>query len=176
MKNWKKLLACLLAGVLTLTVLTACNGGTGSMPSAGAGTTYTSAENGKALADALELTYSTSLQSTAKSIADWVANSTALRSDGTVLVRRVALDTENAGYWEQGDLSGFLFSSNCYAAGDATITIGMESAGGSTAVDLSIPAANGAEPQLLTYATGKTEMGAAYLTYAGITYVVAVFR
>lgn len=179
MKHWKKLLSCLLAGVLTLALLTACSGGgsTGGVPSLSTAMTYTSAETGKALAEALDLTYSTSLQSTAKSVADWVASSTALRTDGTSLIRRVALDDENTGYWERNDLNNFLYYSRCYAPVDATMTLGMTGESNGFAVDLYLPSANGAEAVLQSdFATGKSEMGVAFVNYAGLTYVVAVFQ
>ena len=75
MKNWKKLLACLLVGLMALTVFTACDASVG----APMGPKRSDAESAKALCDKfkmtynVEMTYNEDLSEKAYSIANWIA-------------------------------------------------------------------------------------------------------
>ena len=69
MKKWKKLLACLLAGLLALAVFTACDGSAG-VP---IGPKHSDASSAKALCEQLGMTYSEELSDKAYSIANWVS-------------------------------------------------------------------------------------------------------
>ena len=69
MKNWKKLLACLLVGLMALTVFTACDASVG----APMGPKPSDAASAKALCDRFKKTYSVELSEKAYSIANWVA-------------------------------------------------------------------------------------------------------
>ena len=75
MKNWKKLLACLLVGLMALTVFTACDASVGAPMSP----KRSDAESAKALCDKfkmiynVEMTYNEDLSEKAYSIANWVA-------------------------------------------------------------------------------------------------------
>ena len=74
MKNWKKLLACLLVGLMALTVFTACDASVGAPMSP----KRSNAESAKALCDKfkmiynVEMTYNEDLSEKAYSIANWV--------------------------------------------------------------------------------------------------------
>ena len=70
MKNWKKLLACLLVGLMALTVFTACDASVG----APMGAKRSTAESAKALCESFKgVTYDEELSNKAYSIASWVA-------------------------------------------------------------------------------------------------------
>ena len=75
MKNWKKLLACLLVGLMALTVFTACDASVGAPMSP----KRSDAESAKALCDKfkmtynVEMTYNEDLSEKAYSIANWIA-------------------------------------------------------------------------------------------------------
>ena len=75
MKNWKKLLACLLVSLMALTVFTACDASVGAPMSP----KRSDAESAKALCDKFkmiyneEMTYNEDLSEKAYSIANWVA-------------------------------------------------------------------------------------------------------
>ena len=70
MKNWKKLLACLLVSLMALTVFTACDAGVG----APMGPKRADAESAKALCKQFSVTYDEELSEKAYSIANWVAS------------------------------------------------------------------------------------------------------
>ena len=69
MKNWKKLLACLLVSLMALTVFTACDASVG----APMGPKRSTAESAKALCDRFKVSYSEELSDKAYTIASWVA-------------------------------------------------------------------------------------------------------
>ena len=70
MKNWKKLLACLLVGLMALTVFTACDASVG----APMGPKRSTAESAKALCDRFKVSYSEELSEKAYYVAYWVAS------------------------------------------------------------------------------------------------------
>lgn len=71
MKNWKKLLACLLVGLLALTVFTACDASVGAPMSPKR--SDAESESVKKLCTKLGVTYNAELSEKAYSIANWVA-------------------------------------------------------------------------------------------------------
>ena len=77
MKNWKKLLACLLVGLMALTVFTACDASVGAPMEAKS----SNAKSAEALCDKfkmtynVEMTYNEDLSEKAYSIANWVVSS-----------------------------------------------------------------------------------------------------
>lgn len=179
MKTWKKLLSIAAAGALVLALFTACSALVGA-------SAFTDAAQGKALAEAVsqrtgkQLAYSTELQTKASRIASWIANSTAIRADGAELRRVVpmGIGQENYGFWRAGDLNSFLGASGCYAADDADLTLAIraESSDLEQNAYLYLPQQSDAETTLAGYAGDAAEMGAAYIKYGDVTYVVAVFR
>lgn len=79
MKNWKKLLACLLVGLMALTVFTACDASVGAPMSPKR--SDAESKSVKALCDKfkmtynVEMTYNEDLSEKAYSIANWVVSS-----------------------------------------------------------------------------------------------------
>lgn len=71
MKNWKKLLACLLVGLMALTVFTACDASVGAPMSPKS----SDANSAKALCDKIGKDYSKELSDKAYTIANWVVSS-----------------------------------------------------------------------------------------------------
>ena len=71
MKNWKKLLACLLVGLMALTVFTACDASVGAPMSPKR--SDAESESVKKLCTKLGVTYNAELSEKAYSIANWVA-------------------------------------------------------------------------------------------------------
>ena len=69
MKNWKKLLACLLVSLMALNVFTACDASVG----APMGAKRSTAESAKALCDRFKVSYSEELSEKAYYVAYWVA-------------------------------------------------------------------------------------------------------
>ena len=70
MKNWKKLLACLLVGLMALTVFTACDASVGAPMSPKS----SDANSAKALCEQFGKTYDKDLSEKAYNIANWVAS------------------------------------------------------------------------------------------------------
>lgn len=179
MKNRKKLFCLAAAAALMLVLFTACSALVGA-------SAFTSEAQGKALAASVAqstgkpLTYSTSLQQKAGSIASWIANSTALRTEGAELRRVVPMGvgSENYGYWLSGDLNAFLGASGCYAADDSALTLAIRAEASNLEQNalLYLPQQSGSAASLAGYAGDATEIGVAFIQYADVTYVVAVFR
>lgn len=69
MKKWKKLLACLLTGLMALTVFTACDASVGAPMEP----KRSDADSAKALCKQFSVTYDEELSEKAFSIANWVA-------------------------------------------------------------------------------------------------------
>ena len=177
MKNWKKIL-CLAAAALALTMLTACGGLLASA--------FNDQKQGQQLAQQVSqavgrpVTYSAELQRAAYSIASWAAGTTAVREEDGELRRTVdmGLSAGSYGHWMRGDLNNFLYYSDCYAAGDTSLTLAFraEESPLQQSVLLYFPKVCEAGQSLADYAGSAGEMGAAFLQYGEETYVVAVFR
>lgn len=169
MKHWKNLLACLLAGVLALGVLTACSG-------LGSVNTGTDAEKAAELAQQLGVAHTQELDNTAKAVAEWfVQEPDSLRVSGLDLVYTVALDADS-NMSHTDDLNAFLYWSGCYGVPeDVTVALLLDDSAAMTAW-LYAPQADSAAAELLDDAAGHSEMGAAFIDYNGTAYVVAVFR
>ena len=156
MKHWKNLLACLLAGVLALGVLTACSG-------LGSVNTGTDAEKAAELAQQLGVAHTQELDNTAKAVAEWfVQEPDSLRVSGLDLVYTVALDADN-NMSHTDDLNAFLYWSGCYGVpDDVTVALLLDDSTAMTA-QLYAPQADSAAAELLEDAAGHNEMGAAFI-------------
>ena len=110
MKNWKKLLACLLVGLMALTVFTACDASVGAPMSPKR--SDAESESVKALCDKfkmtynVEMTYNEDLSEKAYTIASWVTDSsvscdTSKDKDKTELYRVNPVDNVVKTYLEQ---------------------------------------------------------------------------
>ena len=101
MKKWKKLLACLLAGLMALAVFTACDASVG----APIGPKHVDANSAKTLCDKFGVTYDEELSNKAYNIANWVANtsvSCSVNKEQTALTRKDNVDNVAKTYLKQG--------------------------------------------------------------------------
>ena len=173
MKNWKKLLACLLVGLMALTVFTACDASVGAPMSP----KRSDAESAKALCDKfkmtynVEMTYNEDLSEKAYSIANWVVSSSvscSTNANKTELYRvgnanneaRAFLKEENyAAAFE--NLSLGTFGLNDFVPGFDIKTAEWSSKDDS--ITFVLPK-DGTYPEAMTKAAkGKTKLGVAYV-------------
>lgn len=185
MKNWKKLLACLLVGLMALTVFTACDASVGAPMSP----KRSDAESAKALCDKfkmiynVEMTYNEDLSEKAYSIANWVAGtsvSCSTNANKTELYRvgnanneaRAFLKEENyAAAFE--NLSMGTFGPNNFVPGFDIKTAEWSSKDDS--ITFVLPK-DGTYPEAMTKAAkGKTKLGVAYVVKDGVSYAVVLF-
>lgn len=180
MKNWKKLLACLLVGLMALTVFTACDASVGAPMSPKRST----AESAKALCDTFKgVTYDKDLSEKAYSIANWVAGTSVscdTNDNKTELYRvgnanneaRAFLKEENyAAAFE--NLSMGTFGLNDFVPGFDIKTAEWSSKDDS--ITFVLPK-DGTYPEAMTKAAkGKTKLGVAYVVKDGVSYAVVLF-
>ena len=185
MKNWKKLLACLLVGLMALPVFTACDASVGAPMSP----KRSDAESAKALCDKfkmtynVEMTYNEDLSEKAYSIANWIAGtsvSCSTNANKTELYRvgnanneaRAFLKEENyAAAFE--NLSMGAFGLNDFVPGFDIKTAEWSSKDDS--ITFVLPK-DGTYPEAMTKAAkGKTKLGVAYVVKDGVSYAVVLF-
>lgn len=185
MKNWKKLLACLLVGLMALTVFTACDASVGAPMSP----KRSDAESAKALCDKfkmtynVEMTYNEDLSEKAYSIANWVVSSSvscSTNANKTELYRvgnanneaRASLKGEKyADAFE--NLSMGTFGLNDFVPGFDIKTAEWSSKDDS--ITFVLPK-DGTYPEAMTKAAkGKTKLGVAYVVKDGVSYAVVLF-
>lgn len=186
MKNWKKLLACLLVGLMALTVFTACDASVG----APIGPKPSNAESAKALCEYFKncehfekMDYSEDLSEKAYNIANWVAKeslSCRPNPDKSELYRfgtanneaRAFLKGENyATAFES--LSMGTFGPNNFVPGFDIKTAEWSSKDDS--ITFVLPK-DGTYPEAMTKAAkGKTKLGVAYVVDKGVSYAVVLF-
>lgn len=175
MKNWKKLLACLLVGLMALTVFTACDASVGAPMSP----KRSDAESAKALCDKfkmtynVEMTYNEDLSEKAYSIANWVVSSSVsckVYPNKPELYRYDNVDDVAKTYLKQGS----------YASAFDSMGIGKGIGGGMGANGTSditfVLPKDGTYPEAMTKAAkGKTKLGVAYVVKDGVSYAVVLF-
>lgn len=180
MKNWKKLLACLLVGLMALTVFTACDASVGAPMSP----KRSDAESAKALCESFKgVTYDEELSEKAYYIAYWVAGtsvSCSTNANKTELYRvgnanneaRAFLKEENyAAAFE--NLSMGTFGLNDFVPGFDIKTAEWSSKDDS--ITFVLPK-DGTYPEAMTKAAkGKTKLGVAYVVKDGVSYAVVLF-
>ena len=186
MKNWKKLLACLLVGLMALTVFTACDGSVG----APMGPKRSDAESAKALCTRFGVTYDEELSEKAYYIAYWVAGtsvSCSVNAEKTALSRKdnigndakALLQMENPRYASAFDCMGIGKGvGGGMGADDFTpgfvIDCNLES-NGTSDITFVLPK-GGIYPEAMTKAAaGKTKLGVAYVKKDGVNYAVVLF-
>ena len=184
MKNWKKLLACLLVGLMALTVFTACDGSVG----APMGPKHSDANSAKALCDKFKMTYNEDLSEKAYSIANWVAStsvSCSVNAEKTELSRKdnisndakaqmkikryaAAFDIMGIGKGIGGGMGvddftpGFVIDCDLETNGTSDITFVLPNDGRVT-------------DTMTKAAKGKTKLGVAYVVKDGVSYAVVLF-
>lgn len=190
MKNWKKLLACLLVGLMALTVFTACDASVGAPMSPKR--SDAESESVKALCDKfkmtynVEMTYNEDLSEKAYYVAYWVAGtspSCSVNKEKTELSRKNSVDNVAKTYLNQG----------YYASAFDSMGIGKGIGGGMGADDFTpgfdihpdpnnpsdiifVLPKDGTYPEAMTKAAkGKTKLGVAYVVKDGVSYAVVLF-
>ncbi len=179
-KNWKKLLACLLVGLMALTVFTACDASVG----APMGSKRSNAESAKALCKQFDnMTYSKDLSEKAYNIANWVAgtsvscdtndNKTELYRVGnanditktSLLQHKYATAFESMGMGIYGSdedfVPGFYIDTDLDSRKDY--------------IRFVLPKEDIVTDAMKSAAVGKTKLGVAYVVKDGVSYAVVLF-
>lgn len=178
MKNWKKLLACLLVGLMALTVFTACDAGVG----APMGPKSSDAESAKALCTKFGVTYNAELSEKAYSIANWVAStsvSCSTNANKTELYRvgsandsaKIKLLQHNyASAFE--DMSMGIYGANDFVPG---FYIDTDLDSRKDYIRFVLPKDGTVTETMTKAAAGKTKLGVAYVVKDGVSYAVVLF-
>ena len=178
MKNWKKLLACLLVGLMALTVFTACDASVG----APMGPKHSDADSAKALCGKFGVTYNAELSEKAYSIASWVA-------DTSVSCSVNAEKTELSRIGSANDSAKIKLLQHNYAAAFEDMSMGVYGAndfvpGFYIDTDLDsrkdyirfvLPKDGTVTDTMKSAAVGKTKLGVAYVVKDGVRYAVVLF-
>ena len=180
MKNWKKLLACLLVGLMALTVFTACDASVGAPM--GPKRSDAESESVKKLCTRFGVTYDEELSEKAYSIANWVAGtsvSCSVNKEQTALYRE-----GNANDSAKTFLKQHLFASafesmsmGIYGANDFIpgFYIDTDLDSRKDYIRFTLPK-DGTYPEAMTKAAeGKTKLGVAYVVKDGVSYAVVLF-
>lgn len=180
MKNWKKLLACLLVGLMALTVFTACDASVG----APMGPEHSNAESAsvKALCDRFKVSYSEELSNKAYNIANWVAStsvSCSTNANKTELYRiGSANDSAKINLSQRRYASAFEdMSMGIYGANDFTpgFYIDTDLDSRKDYISFTLPKDGTVTKTMTTAAAGKTKLGVAYVVNDGVRYAVVLF-
>ena len=178
MKNWKKLLACLLVGLMALTVFTACDASVG----APMGPKRSDAESAKALCTKFGVTYSEELSEKAYSIANWVASTSVSCSTNTNKTELYRIGSAN-------DSAKINLSQRRYASAFEDMSMGIYGANDFTPgfyidtdldsrkdyISFTLPKDGTVTKTMTTAAAGKTKLGVAYVVNDGVRYAVVLF-
>ena len=181
MKNWKKLLACLLVGLMALTVFTACDASVGAPM--GPKSADAESKNVKELCTRFGVTYDKDLSEKAYSIANWVAgtsvscdtddNKTELYRVGnanditktSLLQHKYATAFESMGMGVYGSdedfVPGFYIDTNLDSRKDYICFV--------------LPKDGRVTDTMKSAAVGKTKLGVAYVVKDGVSYAVVLF-
>jgi len=190
MKNWKKLLACLLVGLMALTVFTACDASVGAPM--GPKRSNAESESVKALCEQFNnMPYSEELSEKAYYVACWVAQSALscdTNAEKTELSRKNSVDNVAKTYLKQG----------YYASAFDSMGIGKGIGGGMAKDDFTpgfdiqpdpnspdfnitsditfvLPKDGRVTDTMAKAAKGKTKLGVAYVVDKGVSYAVVLF-
>lgn len=190
MKNWKKLLACLLVGLMALTVFTACDASVGAPMSPKR--SNAESESVKALRDKfkmtynVEMTYNEDLSEKAYYVAYWVAGtspSCSVNKEKTELSRKNSVDNVAKTYLNQGYYASAFDSMGIgkgigggMAKDDFTPGFDIKPDPNSTSDIIFVLPKDGTYPEAMTKAAkGKTKLGVAYVVKDGVRYAVVLF-
>ena len=178
MKNWKKLLACLLVSLMALTVFTACDASVG----APMGPKHSDANSAKALCEQFKMTYSEELSEKAYSIASWVANtsvSCSTNTNKTELYRiGSANDITKTNLLQHNYATAFeSMSMGIYGANDFTpgFSIDTDLDSRKDYISFTLPKDGIVTDTMKSAAAGNTKLGVAYVVKDGVRYAVVLF-
>lgn len=181
MKNWKKLLACLLVSLMALTVFTACDASVGAPMSP----KRSDAESAKALCDKfkmtynVEMTYNEDLSEKAYTIASWVAGTEpSCQTSKDKLYRWAHVDNVVKTYLEKKSYATAFENMGMGILGTDTFTPGFDwkpDADDPSDIIFVLPK-DGTYPEAMTKAAeGKTKLGVAYVVKDRVSYAVVLF-
>lgn len=186
MKNWKKLLACLLVSLMALTVFTACDASVGAPMSP----KRSDAESAKALCKQFDnMTYSKELSDKAYTIANWVVSSSVsckVYPNKPELYRYDNVDDVAKTYLKQGSYADAFDSMGIgkgigggMGANDFTPGFGIKcddlDANGTSDITFVLPNDDRVTDTMTKAAKGKTKLGVAYVVKDGVSYAVVLF-
>ena len=180
MKNWKKLLACLLVGLMALTVFTACDASVGAPM--GPKRSDAESESVKTLCTRFGVTYDEGLSEKAYSIANWVAGtsvSCSVNKEQTELYREGNANDSAKTFLKQHFFASAFesMSMGIYGANDFTpgFYIDTDVDSRKDYISFTLPK-DGTYPEAMTKAAeGKTKLGVAYVVKDGVSYAVVLF-
>ena len=177
MKNWKKLLACLLVSLMALTVFTACDASVG----APMGPKSSDANSAKALCEQFGKTYDKDLSEKAYNIANWVASTSVSckpSEDKTELYRWAHVDNVVKTYLEKKSYATAFENMGMGILGTDTFTPGFDwkpDADDPSDIIFVLPK-DGTYPEAMTTAAkGKNKLGVAYVVKDRVNYAVVLF-
>lgn len=190
MKNWKKLLACLLVSLMALTAFTACDASVGAPMSPKR--SNAESKSVKALRDKfkmtynVEMTYNEDLSEKAYYVAYWVAGtspSCSVNKEKTELSRKNSVDNVAKTYLNQGYYASAFDSMGIgkgigggMAKDDFTPGFDIKPDPNSTSDIIFVLPKDGTYPEAMTTAAkGKTKLGVAYVVKDGVSYAVVLF-
>ena len=179
MKNWKKLLACLLVSLMALTVFTACDGSVGAPM--GPKRADAESESVKTLCTRFGVTYNAELSEKAYSIANWVAGTSVSCSTNTNKTELYRVGNAN-------DVTKTNLLQNNYATAFESMSMGIYGEnnfvpGFGIDTDLDsrkdyirfVLPKDGIYPEAMTTAAkGKIKLGVAYVVKDGVSYAVVL--
>ena len=184
MKKWKKLLACLLTGLIALTVFTACDASVGAPMEP----KRSDADSAKALCEQFSVTYDEELSEKAFSIANWVAGtsvSCSVNKEKTALSRKDNISNEAKAqmkikrYASAFDIMGIGKGiGGGMGVDDFTPGFGIEcnlDTNGTSDITFVLPKDGIVTETMTKAAAGKTKLGVAYVVKDGIRYAVVLF-
>ena len=175
MKNWKKLLSCLLVSLMALTVFTACDASVGAPMSPKS----SDANSAKALCEQFGKTYDKDLSEKAYNIANWVAStSVSCQTSKDKLYRWAHVDNVVKTYLEKKSYATAFENMGMGILGTDTFTPGFDwkpDADDPSDIIFVLPK-DGTYPEAMTKAAeGKTKLGVAYVVKDGVSYAVVLF-
>ena len=179
MKNWKKLLACLLVGLMALTIFTACDASVGAPMEPKS----SNAESAKALCESFKgVTYNAELSEKAYSIANWVAStsvSCSTNANKTELYRvGNANDITKTNLLQHKYADAFdSMGMGIYGANDFTpgFYIDTDLDSRKDYISFTLPKDGRVTDTMTKAAEGKTKLGVAYVVKDGVRYAVVLF-
>ena len=180
MKNWKKLLACLLVCLMALTIFTACDASVGAPMEPKS--SNAESESVKALRTKFGVTYNAELSEKAYSIANWVAGtsvSCSANANKTELYRvGNANDITKTSLLQHKYADAFdSMGMGIYGANDFTpgFYIDTDLDSRKDYISFTLPKDGRVTDTITKAAEGKTKLGVAYVVKDGVSYAVVLF-
>lgn len=181
MKNWKKLLACLLVGLMALTVFTACDASVGAPM--GPKRADAESESVKALCTKFGVTYDKELSEKAYSIANWVAGTSVSCStdENKTELYRVgnANDITKTNLLQHNYVTAFeSMGMGIYVSDEDFVPgfyIDTDLDSRKDYIRFVLPKVDRVTDTMTKAAEGKNKLGVAYVVKDGVSYAVVLF-